>query len=117
MRILDYAHRVRINAPICYDRNKIEIIPSAKQLRHCDFILAPEKTLAVRWHRLDLDVTRRGAPIFTHTQAENVVPCGHILSAVDKAAGREMNSEERNEYRARLVREVLGVDDAPEPTR
>jgi protein arginine kinase len=36
---------------------------------------------------------------------------------LQKVAGREMNSEERNEYRARLVREVLGVHDAPEPTR
>ena len=36
---------------------------------------------------------------------------------LQRAAGREMNSEERNEYRARLVREVLGVHDAPEPAR
>jgi protein arginine kinase len=36
---------------------------------------------------------------------------------LQKAAGREMNSEERNEYRARLVREILGVDDAPNPAR
>jgi len=32
---------------------------------------------------------------------------------LQKAAGREMSSEERNEYRARMVREILGVTDVP----
>jgi protein arginine kinase len=36
---------------------------------------------------------------------------------LQRSAGREMNSEERNEFRARLMRDVLGVNDAPEPAR
>jgi protein arginine kinase len=36
---------------------------------------------------------------------------------VQKSAGREMTSEERNEYRARMVRRILGVVDAPEASR
>jgi protein arginine kinase len=36
---------------------------------------------------------------------------------LQKTAGREMNSEGRNEYRADLVRRLLGVTDAPEATR
>ncbi len=34
---------------------------------------------------------------------------------LQKAEGREMNSEERNERRARLVQRLLGVADVPEP--
>lgn len=36
---------------------------------------------------------------------------------LQKTAGREMSSEERNEFRARLVRRILGVTDAPEATK
>jgi protein-arginine kinase len=32
---------------------------------------------------------------------------------IQKAAGREMSSEERNEYRARMVRGILGVAEVP----
>lgn len=63
---------------------------------------------------------------FGHTLGMRNVPGIPVLNELlircqpahlQKAAGREMNSENRNEYRARLVREVLGVDDAPEPVR
>jgi len=33
---------------------------------------------------------------------------------LQKSAGREMSSEERNEFRSRTIRRILGVEDAPE---
>ena len=36
---------------------------------------------------------------------------------LQKTAGREMSSEERNEYRAGMVRRILGEADAPEAMR
>ena len=61
---------------------------------------------------------------FGHTLGMRNVPDISVLNELlircqpahlQKVAGREMSSEERNEYRARMVREVLGVHDAPEP--
>lgn len=60
---------------------------------------------------------------FGHTLGMRNVPSVSVLNELlircqpahlQKTAGREMNSEERNEYRARLVRQVLDVQDVPE---
>jgi protein arginine kinase len=63
---------------------------------------------------------------FGHTLGMRNVPPVSVLNELlircqpahlQKAAGREMNSEQRNEYRARMVREVLGAQDVPELSR
>lgn len=62
---------------------------------------------------------------FGHTLGLRNVPAVAVLNELlircqpahlQKAAGREMNSEERNEYRATMVRQILGATGVPEMT-
>ncbi len=91
-----------------------KIMRAAGVLRSCRLLSSQEAIGLLSAVRFGRTLAMRNVPDIPVLN-ELLIRCqpAHL----QKVAGREMNSEERNEYRARFVREVLGVRDAPEPTR